>query len=72
MIWGNMPPSQFYESLRTVIVQAMEHLKPKGYVVIFCKDLQPTEDYHNMIHADVVETLGEVEKFAVSRLQNLV
>ena len=58
---GNMPPSQFYDSLRTVIVQAMQHLKPKGYVVIFCKDLQPTKDYHNMIHADVVETLADVE-----------
>jgi adenine-specific DNA methylase/DNA modification methylase len=58
---GNMPPSQFYESLKTVIVQAMQYLKPKGYVVIFCKDLQPTEKYHNMIHADVVKTLADVE-----------
>ena len=58
---GNMPPSQFYESLKTVIVQAMQYLKPKGYVVIFCKDLQPTENYHNMIHADVVKTLADVE-----------
>ncbi len=58
---GNMPPSEFYKSLRAVIVQAMEHLKPKGYVVIFCKDLQPTEKYHNMIHADVVETLDDLE-----------
>ena len=58
---GNMAPAQFYESLKTVIIQAMQHLKPKGYVVIFCKDLQPTENYHNMIHADVVETLAGVE-----------
>ena len=58
---GNMGPAQFYESLKTVIVQAMQYLKPKGYVVIFCKDLQPTEDYHNMIHADVVQTLADVE-----------
>ena len=58
---GNMLPSQFYESLKTVIVQATQYLKPKGYVVIFCKDLQPTEKYHNMIHADVVEVLADVE-----------
>ena len=58
---GNMSPSQFYKSLKAVIVQAMQHLKPKGYVVIFCKDLQPTADYHNMIHADVVETLADIE-----------
>ena len=58
---GNMAPAQFYESLKTVIIQAMQHLKPKGYVVVFCKDLQPTEKYHNMIHADVVKTLADVE-----------
>ena len=58
---GNMAPAQFYESLKTVIIQAMQHLKPKGYVVVFCKDLQPTENYHNMIHADVVETLAGVK-----------
>ena len=58
---GNMAPAQFYESLKTVITQAMQHLKPKGYVVVFCKDLQPTEKYHNMIHADVVKTLADVE-----------
>ena len=58
---GNMPSSQFYESLKTVIIQATEYLKPKGYVVIFCKDFQPTEKYHNMVHADVVETLADVE-----------
>lgn len=58
---GNMEPAQFYESLKAVVVQAMEHLKPKGYVVIFCKDLQPTENHHNMIHADVVRTLADVE-----------
>ena len=58
---GNMAPVQFYKSLKTVIIQAMEYLKPKGYIVIFCKDLQPTDSYHNMIHADVVETLADVE-----------
>ena len=58
---GNMAPAQFYESLKMVIMQAMQHLKPKGYIVIFCKDLQPTADYHNMIHADVVETLATIE-----------
>ncbi len=58
---GNMEPAQFYESLKTVVVQSMAYLKPKGYVVIFCKDLQPTENHHNMIHAAVVEILADVE-----------
>ncbi|MBI1924515.1 DNA adenine methylase, partial [Candidatus Poribacteria bacterium] len=58
---GNMPPSQFYASLKEVILQSMQSLKPKGYIVIFCKDLQPTAEHHNMIHADVVTTLADVE-----------
>ncbi len=58
---GNMPPAQFYASLREVVQAVMGFLKPKGYVVIFCKDLQPMETHHNMIHADVVNTLADVE-----------
>ena len=58
---GNMPPSEFYAALREVVEAAMGFLQPKGYVVIFCKDLQPTETHHNMIHADVVNALADVE-----------
>ena len=57
---GNMPPEQFYESLNSVISQSMKFLKVKGYVVVFCKDLQPTAEYHNLIHADVVNTLVQI------------
>ena len=39
---GNMPAEQFYEALKSVIAQSMKFLKVKGYVVVFCKDLQPT------------------------------
>ena len=57
---GNMRADHFYEALKSVIVQSMEFLKVKGYVVVFCKDLQPTAEYHNLIHADVVNTLAEI------------
>jgi DNA modification methylase len=57
---GNMPPEQFYEALKSVIAQSMKFLKVKGYVVVFCKDLQPTAKHHNMIHADVVNTLMQI------------
>ena len=54
---GNMRHEQFYEALKSVIVQSMEFLKVKGYVIVFCKDLQPTAEHHNLIHADVVNAL---------------
>ena len=57
---GNMPPSQFYDTLREVVQAAMDYLKPKGYVVLFCKGLQPTETHHNMIHANLVNALADV------------
>ena len=58
---GNMPITQFYESLKEVISGAVQYLKPKGYVVIFCKDLQPTKEHHNMIHVEVVNALAEIK-----------
>ena len=58
---GNMPIAQFYESLKEVISGAVQYLKPKGYVVIFCKDLQPTKEHHNMIHVDVVNALADIK-----------
>ena len=58
---GNMKTSQFYTSLTHVIEEAMSYLKSKGYIVIFCKDLQPTEKQHNMVHAEFVNTLSKIE-----------
>ena len=57
---GNMPREQFYDTLKSVISQSMEFLKVKGYVVVFCKDLQPTAEHPNLIHADVVNTLIQI------------
>ena len=57
---GNMLPEQFYDALKSVIVQSMKFLKVKGYVIVFCKDLQPTAENPNLIHADVVNTLVQI------------
>ena len=57
---GNMARDAFYEALQEVVVQSLKFLKVKGYVVLFCKDLQPTEEHHNMIHADVVNHLMRI------------
>ena len=57
---GNMSPEQFYDALKSVIAQSMKYLKVKGYVVVFCKDMQPTAEHPNLIHADVVNTLVQI------------
>lgn len=59
---GNMSMAQFYESLQEVVGGAVQYLKPKGYVVIFCKDLQPTREHHNMLHVDVVNALASIKE----------
>lgn len=58
---GNLPLAAFLGALRQVIAAAVDGLKPRGYCVVFCKDLQPTAAHHNMLHVDVVETLREID-----------
>lgn len=57
---GNMATEQFYDALKSVVIQSMGYLKVKGYVLVFCKDLQPTAEHHNLIHADVVNVLAGI------------
>jgi DNA modification methylase len=61
---GNISYEEFFPQFRGILENSMKLLKNKGYVVIFCKDLQPTKKHHNMLHADLVSDL--------SRISNLV
>lgn len=54
---GNLDYGAFLAALREVLGQALALLKPRGYLVLFVKDLQPTREHHNMLHADVVAEL---------------
>lgn len=54
---GNMSRAQFLASLRHVIETGVARLKPKGYVVVFAKDMQPQGKAHNMLHCMVTEEL---------------
>jgi len=57
---GNLTRTEFLSELGSIIKQSLTLLKPKGYCIVFCKDLQPTADHHNMLHADVVEELLKI------------
>jgi DNA modification methylase len=54
---GNLGYTAFLAELRAILAAALEQLKPRGYLVLFTKDLQPTREHHNMLHADIVDEL---------------
>jgi len=58
---GNLPRDEFLDQLRQIMDMSVSLLKPKGYCVIFCKDLQPTVEHHNMLHVDVVNEMLKIE-----------
>jgi len=54
---GNLEYRAFLAALREVLAAGLACLKPRGYLVLFCKDIQPTREHHNMLHADIVAEL---------------
>lgn len=54
---GNLDYGAFLVALRDVLAQSLNYLRPRGYLVLFAKDLQPTREHHNMLHADIVNEL---------------
>lgn len=61
---GNMEREIFLESLKDVIAKSVEYLKPKGYVAVFVKDLQPNGHGHNMLHCDITTKLLEISNLS--------
>jgi DNA modification methylase len=58
---GNMERDAFFEKLTLAIRNALPLLRHHGHVIMFIKDLQPTAEHHNMLHADVVDALKSIE-----------
>ncbi|MFP4441127.1 MAG: TRM11 family SAM-dependent methyltransferase [Chloroflexaceae bacterium] len=61
---GNLDYRNFLPALRDVLEQALRFLKPGGHLVLFTKDIQPTAEHHNMLHADIVQELWQVPGLA--------
>jgi tRNA G10 N-methylase Trm11 len=57
---GNMERESFLESLKNIIAKSAEYLKPKGYIAVFVKDLQPNGNDHNMLHCYITGKLLEI------------
>jgi len=54
---GNLDYENYLRELKNIIESALPYLKPNKYLLIFIKDIQPTQEHHNMLHSDVVSTL---------------
>jgi DNA modification methylase len=57
---GNLAYWAFLEALRDILVGALPLLRPRGHLVLFTKDQQPTATHHNMLHADIVAALRDL------------
>ena len=55
-----MERDDFLKSLKEIIANSAEYLKPKRYIAIFVKDLQPENGGHNMLHAFITDKLLEI------------
>ena len=57
---GNLPYHEFIRELSAILSSALQVLRPDGHLVVFAKDLQPTPEHHNMLHADLVVALRQI------------
>jgi tRNA G10 N-methylase Trm11 len=57
---GNMPLDVFLESLKEILILSIRYLKKDKYLVVFCKDFQPKGKIINILHADVVSKINEI------------
>lgn len=61
---GNLQYDSFLDELIGILAKSLAVLKPAGYLVLFAKDLQPTVEYHNLLHADIVIRMSALPNLA--------
>ena len=59
---GNMEWKKFREVFKETIQNATKNLKDKGHIVIFIKDLQPKNGNPNLLHADLIKDINNVDE----------
>lgn len=58
---GNLELESFFEKFKGSVQDSLPLLKNKGHVVVFIKDLQPTKDSNNLLHARLIEDLSSLK-----------
>ena len=59
--FGNLELSIFFDKLKESVEAVLPYVKKRGHVVIFIKDLQPSGKETNLLHAQIVDRLNEIE-----------
>ncbi len=59
---GNVSPEEFFPLLKEIVQKSLPYLKSKGYLIVFCKDLQPKKKETNLLHAKIIDTLNDIPK----------
>lgn len=57
---GNMEIEEFFPIFQESIKNSLKFLKPRGHIVVFMKDLQPSKSSPNLLHARVIEDLSKI------------
>ena len=61
---GNLSYNEFLDELKIIILESLKYLKDKKYLILFTKDMQPKKTHHNLLHADIVMKLSEIENLS--------
>ena len=57
---GNCSYHEFLIMLKNIVSKSIKYLKSKGYLIIFCKDMQPKKKEPHLLHSDIVNALNEI------------
>ena len=58
---GNMNWDNFILKFKESIEYSLKFLKEKGHIVVFIKDMQPSKESTNLLHADVINELNSLK-----------
>lgn len=59
---GNQSIEEFFPNFTMSVEASMRLLSPGGHLVVFIKDLQPTETSSNLLHARIIEDLSKIKE----------
>ena len=59
--FGNLSQTAFFDSLKQSVELVLPYIKKHGYIVIFIKDLQPNKKELNLLHADIIKKINEIQ-----------
>ncbi|WP_051297440.1 DNA methyltransferase [Treponema pedis] len=59
--FGNLSVDEFYDSLKKSVELVLPYIKKHGYIVVFVKDLQPIKKETNLLHANIIQKINEIQ-----------